>query len=225
MTQLIAFIRHGDYHQRAQTPSAWQPYPLNAAGREQAQQCAQALHRFVQSETWALVPSIHCSVLLRAYQTAELMTHAWPDATAFKIISSPLLNERSVGSFANLSINEIENICREDPRYGTLPTNWKSQSDFCLPAPGAESLLDAGQRVANYAQQIVEAAADNSMHIIVGHGAAIRHAAYHLQVLKLNDLAKLSMHHAQAVYLQYTHGQWTHYSGNWKIRQQQEATD
>ena len=225
MSQLIAFIRHGDYHQQAQTPSAWQPYPLNDDGRQQAQQCAHAIHAFLQSETWTLSPTVHCSVLLRAYQTAELMTHAWPDALPFHISSSPLLNERCVGSFANLSISAIEEICSNDPRYGALPENWKSRSDFCLPAPGAESLIQAGQRVAHYIQQLVDNAADNSMHLIVGHGAALRHAAYHFGVLAMEDLARLSMHHAQAVYLQYSQEQWSHYAGDWKIRQQQAAID
>ncbi|MGB5438614.1 MAG: histidine phosphatase family protein, partial [Gammaproteobacteria bacterium] len=73
MARLIAaLIRHGDYHQVPDTPSAHQPWPLTREGEAQAQAGAQALHELVVRNGWSLVPAIDSSCMLRAWQTAVI---------------------------------------------------------------------------------------------------------------------------------------------------------
>lgn len=40
--QRLALVRHGDYAQRAETPSALQPYPLTAKGEAEVRTQARA---------------------------------------------------------------------------------------------------------------------------------------------------------------------------------------
>ena len=55
--------------------------------------------------------------------------------------------------------------------------------------------------------------------IFVGHGASIRHAAHHIGILDLEDIRRLSMHHARPVVLKRSkNGTWHHHSGSWKER-------
>ncbi|MEO1115690.1 MAG: histidine phosphatase family protein, partial [Pseudomonadota bacterium] len=124
---------------------------------------------------------------------------------------------------ANLTIAEIEDILDQDPRYVRPPQNWKSDSHYKLPAQGAESLMEAGARVAqclvSHMNRLAGAPEANAR-IFVGHGASLRHAAHHLGVLGLEDIRRLSMHHARPVVLKRTQqGTWHHHSGSWKERQ------
>ena len=226
MPKLIAaIIRHAEYHQRPDTPSAHQPFPLTAEGILQAQQAASTIHTTLEKNRWALAPQVDCSQLLRAWQTAKIVM----DELNIQFNASPTLHgfdalaERSVGSAANLTLTEIEDVIVADPRFTPLPKNWKSDSHFKLPLQGAESLLEAGKRVADHIQSQMEnlaaEAKSDTVKLFVGHGAAFRHAAYHLGVLALDDIAKLSMYHAQPVYLEYCPQKgWSHLDGDWKIR-------
>jgi 2,3-bisphosphoglycerate-dependent phosphoglycerate mutase len=116
------------------------------------------------------------------------------------------LAERGVGSAANLSMQQITDIVQQDPRYANLPKGWKSDSHFCLPFQGAESLLDAGRRVANLLtvemQALYQQSQRNQIKIFVGHGAAFRHAAYHLGLLQYEQIAQLSMFHCQPIFIE-----------------------
>jgi 2,3-bisphosphoglycerate-dependent phosphoglycerate mutase len=132
------------------------------------------------------------------------------------------LAERSVGSAANLTITQIEAIMDEDPRYEPLPEDWKSNSHFCLPLPGAESLLQAGSRVAEHfkatLQRLENQVSEDTVQVFVGHGAAMRHAVYHLGVLDFEEIAGLSMYHAEPVYIELTADGWVQVAGQWKVR-------
>jgi 2,3-bisphosphoglycerate-dependent phosphoglycerate mutase len=227
----VALIRHGDYHHRADTPGAFQPYPLNSDGRRQSLQCVPLLTAFSVRHQCPLASEIHCSSLLRAWQTAEMIAHGLGeantteavDSTSPALIETPLLGERCVGSLANLTVEEIEQVVRDDPRYANLPSGWKSNSHFCLPYPGAESLMQAGERVAHYMVQVMQAGQqrypDGFVQLFVAHGAAFRHAAYHLGVLSLERVGQLSMHYARPVFLRFDGDQsWHHHSGDWKVR-------
>jgi 2,3-bisphosphoglycerate-dependent phosphoglycerate mutase len=163
--------------------------------------------------------------MLRAWQTAEIII----DELSDRFPSSPNLNsfdalaERGVGSVANMSITDIENIVHEDPRYEALPKNWKSDSHFRLPFQGAESLLEAGGRVASHIEQrmrnLEEDSITDTVKLFVGHGAAFRHAAFHLGILDLGRVSQLSMYHAQPVLIEYQSGAgWSHTGGTWKPR-------
>ena len=228
VTSLIALIRHGDYQQKANTPSAWQPFGLHAEGiaevRHQAQQFAQLL----QKNHWLLSPKVHSSPLLRAWQTAQLFIETLQDffPAPPEHLQFSALAERSVGSVANLSITEIEQLLIADPRFDAAPAGWKSDSHYCLPFMGAESLYQAGSRVAQHIEQHTQSAQTNQIQLFFGHGAALRHAACHLNVMQLCDVSQFSMYHAHPVILSKDSHGWQQIAGQWKLRKQgSEAKD
>ena len=225
MARLIAaLIRHGDYQQLPDTPSAHQPFPLNSEGEAQAQQGAQRLCDMLVRNDWTLVASIDSSRLLRAWQTAVIFADGLAGLAASmpQIESYDELAERGVGCVANLTIAQIETVLQQDPRFSEPPAGWKADSHYCLPLQGAESLLQAGERVAAHLSQSMAALPpdDNDrVKVFVGHGAAFRHAAYHFGVLAFEQLRQLSMFHCQPVMLEYlSDGSWRHVEGDWKVR-------
>jgi len=224
MARLIAaLIRHGDYRQRPNTPSAHQPYPLNAEGEAQAARAAAAIGAEARAQGWRLIDPIDSSQLLRAWQTARIIGLALNADREPPIEGFDALAERGLGSAANLNQDEIAAVLRDDPRYPEPPPNWKADSHYRLPLQGAESLLEAGERVAAHLQTRMQAlrgqADGDSLKLFVGHGAAFRHAAYRLGVLRFEDIARLSMYHASPVYLELLEdGSWQQVAGDWKIR-------
>ena len=229
---IAALIRHGEYLQQADTPSAHQPYALTTQGKATVLEQADSFAGLLEPQGWSVAARVDSSKMLRAWQTAmifvdRLYQHAMPSSL---IDSYDALAERGVGSVANLSVQQIEKIIIEDPRYQEPPLNWKSDSHYCLPFQGAESLLQAGVRVAEHLElQMNKIRAESevdSVKLFVGHGAAFRHAAYHLGILEFEQLAQLSMHHAQPVLLEYgEHGSWRHISGDWKVRASDNGLD
>jgi len=226
MPRLIAaIIRHGDYHQLADTPSALQPFPLTEKGFRQARDGARAVLHKLKEEGWALATTIDSSLQLRAWQTADSMiqeiNRAMP--AAYTLDSHAVLAERSVGSAANLTHQQIADVIRQDPRFDELPDNWKSDSYFRLPLQGAESMMEAGKRVAEHLGQRMESLretiTEDTLYLFVGHGASFRHAAYLLGILEFEDIARLSMYHARPVFLEMSQeGSWSHIDGEWKKR-------
>ena len=221
MPRLIAaLIRHAEYQQLADTPSAHQPFPLTEKGSVQAFDMASNLSEQCQSNGWEIDKQIHSSRLLRAWQTANIVAQQLGHEYIVKQFDE--LAERSMGSAANLTIQQVENAVLNDPRFDPLPADWKSNSEFRLPLQGAESLLQAGKRVAAHLnknmQQLSVQTEIDTVRLFVGHGAAIRHAAYHLGVLQFDDIARLSMYHATPVYIEYTQSGWRHVAGEWKVR-------
>jgi len=231
MARLIAaLIRHGDYRQLARTPSALQPFPLNEAGRAQAKKGVAELIELLQEGGYKLHPQLDSSRLLRAWQTAQIFSEELRvvSAATLQVSSFDDLAERSVGSAANLTIQQIEAVLREDPRFCEPPADWKSNSHYCLPLQGAESLMQAGVRVAEHLETSMQMLADqcrvDTAKVFVGHGAAIRHAAHQLGVLKFEQIARLSMYHCRPVLLErQQQGKWRHVAGDWKVRGQSEA--
>lgn len=232
MSRLIAaLIRHGDYRQLPHTPSAHQPFPLSTRGRLQAQQAAERMGQTLKARGWQPEPVIHSSRLLRAWQTAQLF--ATPLAPLCggqdpRVETFEALAERGLGSAANLSVEQILQVMAQDPRYPLPPADWKSNSHYRLPLQGAESLMDAGQRVADHLCQqmarLSREAGKTRVQLFVGHGAAFRHAAHLLGVLAFEDIARLSMYHAEPVFLEYgADGRWTHLDGRWKLREPGEG--
>ncbi len=221
---IAALIRHGDYHQLPDTPSAHQPFPLNEAGEAQANDAVEKLRAAMDSHNWWLYPLIDSSRLLRGWQTAGLIAEGLASAhTTPGVESFDALAERGLGSGGNLTVAQIEQVLAADPRFEQPPTDWKSNSRYRLPLQGAESLLEAGERVAGHLQQRMEElreyATDDTLKLFVGHGAAFRHAAYHLGVLKFDDIARFSMYHCDPIYLELMHdGEWRHVAGDWKVR-------
>ena len=228
MPRLIAaLLRHGDYRQLPDTPSALQPFPLTDEGRQQARRAAGALMKMALDMGCRIDSELHSSRLLRGWETASILGEALEGD--FAIQDFDALAERSLGSGANLTVSQIEAVVREDPRFEELPPDWKSSSHFCLPLQGAESLAEAGQRVAGHLvetmQQLAKRAQQDTLKVFVGHGAAMRHAAWHLGVLELADVARLSMFHAQPVCLEYSDAGWEHVGGEWKVRDTEAQLD
>jgi broad specificity phosphatase PhoE len=221
MPRLIAaLMRHGDYRQLPDTPSAHQPFPLTEKGRQQAREAAIKLRQESAQQGWKIAAELHSSQLLRAWETTAILAQELNAGHGVRAFDA--LAERSVGSAANLTIAQIEAIIREDPRYEPLPEDWKSNSRFCLPLQGAESLLQAGARVAEHLKatmrQLEEQVSEDTLQVFVGHGAAMRHAAYHLGVLDFGEVSGLSMYHAEPVYIELTTDGWLQVAGQWKVR-------
>ena len=216
----IALIRHGDYEQRSNTPSAHQPWSLNADGRQQATECAKQLNQI--SEQLKLPISAHwfSSPLARAQETARIVRENLMNDASIELCDD--LMERGLGAANNLTIDEIEICLKALNLFEQTPSDWKSNSHFQLPLPGAESLMDAGIRVSQRLLSIAQDIKNQGAIIpVVGHGAAFRHAAYRLGILQFEDIKKYSMHFAQPVVIsQNQKGEWTHSAGEWKVRQQ-----
>lgn len=229
---IAALIRHGEYRQQPETPSAHQPYALTAQGKTTVSDEADSLAALLHRQTWKLAAKVDSSNMLRAWQTAlifveKLYQHVMP---ATLIDSYDALAERGVGAVANLTIQQIEKLIVEDPRYEEPPQEWKSDSHYCLPFQGAESLMQAGARVAEHLQQqmtrLRTSADADTLKLFVGHGAAFRHAAFHLGVLEYEQLAQLSMHYAHPVLIEYLEdGSWRHIGGDWKVRAADNGLD
>ena len=217
-----AFIRHGDYHQLPGVPSAHQPFPLNDAGVAQARAGARELARLIGREGWRLEPEIDASQMQRAWETARLIAGAL-GTEGLRISCFDALAERCVGAAANLTVGQIEEVIRRDPRYADPPPGWKSDSHYRLPLQGAESLLEAGARVAGHVERRMAALSRTGdagmLKLFVGHGAAFRHAAFHLGILELEQVAALSMFHGEPVVFERRgEGRWHHVAGEWKRR-------
>ncbi|MDV7145319.1 histidine phosphatase family protein [Tropicimonas sp. TH_r6] len=226
MAHHIALIRHGAYHQRANVPSALQPFPLTKGGKTQARACGAEIAKILRETGLELDPVLYSSCQLRAWQTAKIAREVLSETGCkiTKITQKPALSERALGSAANLSVAEIEAVLTEDPRFETPPAGWKSDSDYCLPLQGAESLMQAGARVAEQLRGIAETGRDGWLTLVFGHGASFRHAAHHLGLLAREEIARLSMYHARPLRLCYTDdGKWTRSGGAWKQRRRDET--
>lgn len=214
----IAFLRHGAYAQRAGVPSARQPFPLTDQGIAQARAGAETLADMLAAHDLTPAPMIHSSCQLRAWQTAsEVLSGLRARGHAMgEVVQTSALAERGLGSAANLTVSEIEAVLRDDPRFDPPSKGWKSDSDYCLPLEGAESLMQAGARVADHLRNTLQ---PGVVTIHVGHGASFRHACHHLGLLKKAEIAKLSMFHARPLFLCYDQmGKWRLLAGEWKVR-------
>lgn len=223
----FALIRHGQYEQISQAPSALQPYPLTKEGIVTVRKEAEEFRLWVKQEAIRLNPEVHCSSLLRAWQTADIFIDVLSDLFPSKpqLIESYNLCERSVGSVANLTVMEIESLLQLDPRFEMPPEGWKSDSFYKLPFDGAESLIESGERASTHIKNQCSKQPE-ALTLFVGHGAAFRHAAYHLNVIKLCDIKKLSMHYGHPVAFELTEqGDVLELFGAWKQRTNQDAID
>jgi len=217
---IAALVRHGDYHQLADAPSAQQPFALTDEGRAQAEKGAAELMQIITAQGWSMYPGIDSSNMLRAWQTAQIFAEG---CGAKSVTSFDSLAERGLGCAANLTLTQIENILHDDPRYPPPPPNWKADDHYRLPLQGAESLIEAGRRVADHIEwrmaELADGDGSGEVGVFVGHGAAFRYAAFHLGALELSRIATLSMHHGRPVFLESgADGRWRHVAGDWKLR-------
>jgi 2,3-bisphosphoglycerate-dependent phosphoglycerate mutase len=222
---IAALMRHGHYRQPRGVPSARLPHPLTRKGETQARAGAALLWHAARKETWRIHPVIDSSNLLRAWQTATIVADAFGRQGIANAAAQSFdaLDERGLGSAANLTMAEIAAAVAADPRLRPLPPAWKADSRFRLPFPGAESLMEAGERAAAHIAARLSELADlektDSLKVFVGHGGAFRHAAVHFGLLAEAEAQALSMHHCRPVFLERLgDGAWRHVGGAWKRR-------
>jgi 2,3-bisphosphoglycerate-dependent phosphoglycerate mutase len=229
---IAAIMRHGDYRQPRGVPSARLPHPLTVKGEVQARAGAAQLQDAAREAGWQIHPVIDSSELLRGWQTAmvladELRRRGVAEAA---VQAFDALDERGLGSAANLTMDEIAAAVAADPRCQPLPPRWKADSWFRLSFPGAESLMQAGQRTAvHMAARLAELADQvtaDTLKVFVGHGGAFRHAAVHLGLLTVAEAQVLSMHHCRPVFVErLDRDTWRHICGAWKRRAAAENAD
>lgn len=226
---IVSFIRHGDYQQPPDVPSAHLPYALTSTGKKQAEQAAETLENSAKINNWHIHPVIDSSLQLRGWQTASILASRLQQHTDEKVCveSFEELAERCLGSAANLTVEQIETVVMADPRYEPLPAGWKADSYFRLPLQGAESLMQAGERVMRHvtdrAVSLAQVITADTLKIFVGHGAAFRHAAVYMGLMTAEQAVALSMYHCTPLYFerledQPDNRQWRHIAGDWKIR-------
>lgn len=212
--------------------SAHLPYPLVVDGEQQARNVVEVLVDAANKDKLHIHPVVDASILLRAWQTAGIIARGLSNelSRSFEVEEFAELTERSVGSAANLTVDQIAAVIEEDPRNAPLPEDWRRDSHIRLPFPGAESLVEAGQRVAAHlsrrGRELQQSQDRDCLKVIVGHGGSIRHAALELGLLQESEVGRLSMDYCTPLFLQYRHdGTWEHVGGSWKERFRQPAWD
>jgi probable phosphoglycerate mutase len=130
--------------------------PLNDAGREQATAAGELLRD-------AGITRAVSSDLSRAAETAQLVTARWE----IGVQTDERLREVNVGSWAGMSVDDIG---KEEPDFWPA---LREGRDFPR-SPTGESATQAGQRVALAVLDHAEAAADDEVLLVVGHGLSLR---------------------------------------------------
>jgi broad specificity phosphatase PhoE len=229
----FAWIRHGEYAQPHGVPSAHLPQGLTARGREQACAAAHGVWSFSREHALELHAVIDCSSLRRAWETADLIRRELIQlgGPALGLEEVPALAERSLGAAANLTVDEIEATLAADPRYGLPPHGWKRDPSYRLPFLGAESLDEAGARVARHVATRMRAVdRAPSLKLFIGHGGAFRHAAQLLGLLGADEARQHSMQHATPLYFEHlpphdAPERFVHLAGGWPLRAARESAD
>ncbi len=229
--RLAAFVRHGHFDRPERTASAHSLYPLSDVGVAQAKAAAKTIATICAEMGLVIDRRIESSQLLRAWQTArhiataleshEAVAGASGKAGHFRVVEHDELIERGLGSATNLSFDRIEALLAEDPRRAVLPKGWRRMPEFRLPVQGAESLMQAGARVAARVATSLDSISDEDprdlVRLFVAHSGCLRHAAVVLGALDVRSVPELSMDFAQAVLLEkLPNGDWIHVAGQFK---------
>jgi 2,3-bisphosphoglycerate-dependent phosphoglycerate mutase len=221
--RVAAFVRHGHFDRPEGTASAHSLYPLSPEGRGQAQLGAGPILEMCEDLGLELDSRIEASQLLRAWETAKLVGESLTERTGqnFYVIQRDELIERGLGSATNLRFERIEEMLAADPRLGPLPEGWRRMPEFRLPVQGAESLMQAGARVAARVAMSLDSipAADSRdvVRLFVAHSGCLRHAAVALGALDVRTVPGLSMDFAQTVMLEkLPNGGWVHVAGQFR---------
>jgi probable phosphoglycerate mutase len=130
--------------------------PINDAGREQAAAAAQRLAGLGITRAFS-------SDLSRARETASIVI----DGRGVELQVDPRLREVDVGSWAGQSMDEVG---------AAVPDFWpalREGRDFRRSATG-ETATESGQRVALAVLDKAEAAGDDEVLLVVGHGLSLR---------------------------------------------------
>lgn len=218
-------MRHAQFERPPGVPSARSPRPLTPEGERVAAESARRVLQLAIELDGAIDPTLDASPLLRAWQSAQILSDALEARTGdrFRVDERPALMERGLGSAANLTLDEIEQVVARDPRYPSLHEGWRRDPGFRLPLPGAESLVESGRRAAGRiraaTEKVAARAGRNTLKLFVAHGGCLRHAAVELGALALEAAPRLSMDYCEPVVLERrADGSWPHVAGQWKKR-------
>ena len=218
--RIAVLVRHGAFDRPEQTASAHSFYPLNTLGREQAVAAATPILQMCEEQGVELDSRIEASQLLRAWETANLLGESLSEKTgqSFHVVQRDELIERGLGSATNMTFDRIHELLAADPRLAPLPAGWRRMPEFRLPLPGAESLMQAGARVAARISASMDAISETDSRdvgrLFVAHSGCLRHAAVVLGALDVRIVAELSMDFTQAVMLEkLPNGDWIHLAG------------
>jgi len=220
-------VRHGHFDRPDGTASAHSLFPLSAEGRRQAERAANPILGMCEDLELEIDTRIESSQLLRAWETANIVASALTErmfertGQRFHVIQRDELIERGLGSAANMTFEQIQEILAKDPRLGPLPDGWRRMPEFRLPVQGAESLMQAGARVAGRVATSIGSIPDGDprdvVRVFVAHSGCLRHAAVALGALDVRSVPELSMDFAQAVMIErLSNGDWVHVGGQFR---------
>ncbi|MYM19144.1 histidine phosphatase family protein [Brevibacterium sp. 5221] len=156
----LFLVRHGQTAYNAQRRFQGQiDVALNERGEAQAQAIAAHL---AATES---IDRIVASDLTRARQTAQAIGRA----AGVDVEFDPGLREITVGEWEGLDRDEIH------AQWPDLLAEWNAGAD--MRPPGGESRNEAGRRVADAVERLVDQAGEDEVLVIVAHGAVIRGTA------------------------------------------------
>lgn len=128
-------------------------YALNSDGFKQAERCAKSFHDFS-------IDQIYTSPILRAYQTAEILSKE----IKVHLEVDQSLTEVDCGNWVGRSYQDLRNL-EEWKEHFVNPVN--------VQLSGWESVVDVNKRSVNFLERIF-ATLDKKNIIIVSHGDVIR---------------------------------------------------
>ncbi len=175
MTGRIILLRHGQTYSNINRALDTRPpgAELTERGREQAQEvgrelaemCGERLHR------------IHCSVALRAQQTAMLAAREVEKALDLPEFSFPV---DVVVGVHEIFAGENEMLNDEDSHRGyTAALRGWLDGDSNVRMPGGENYVEVLERYQPVLETMAEEISDDEDVVLVSHGAAIRTMARH----------------------------------------------
>ena len=147
--------------------------PLTKLGRLQAEALAKRL-------SGTEFDAVYSSDLRRAVETAKAITAQRPE---LQIRTRPQLREYHFGDYEDTPWAEIGNT---DPEFYR---RWKNLSTrIGIKFPGGESMLDAWDRVGEFASEIAaNRHRGNATLLVVGHGGSLQALLAHLLNLRATD--------------------------------------
>lgn len=221
--RIAAFVRHGHFERPEGTASAHSLFPLSPTGREQARDAVDVVLDFADEFNLEVDARLEASQLLRAWETAKVISEELESRTgrSFHVLQRNELIERGIGSAANMRFDDIEAMLAEDPRIAPLPKGWRRLPEFRLPVQGAESLMQAGSRVASRVSASMNSIPNDDsrdvMRLFVAHSGCLRHAAVALGAVDVRKVPGLSMGFAQTVLIEkMPNGEWVHLAGEFE---------
>lgn len=162
----IYLVRHGESEANVahRFANGVEGSPLTERGRRQAGMLAARL----MTELGGRPPdSLHCSPVLRARETAQILAHR---------LQSTL--EPADAALAEFDVGEFEGTddSQHWDAYDSLMHDWLINGEIERRLPGGESYRDIEMRFSPFLRALVAASGSGGVHVLVTHGGLIRAA-------------------------------------------------